>query len=114
TMPRPARNLRSKWDWVSNVAAANKADGQSALQHADQSIGKAEPFRHHPNHVSEQSLAQSRLFLLDAFECTGVELIKHACGFGLNGRAAGRAGDQAHFADRGVAAEAAHPRAASI
>src|ERR1700733_16118013 len=96
-MRPPGLNSPSKWVSVSNPAAAARSvpwaprgfiPFPSALQHPDDSVGKTQAFRHYRQHVSEQSLAQRRVFAPDGFESLRVKLVKDARGFGLNGGAA--------------------------
>ena len=80
----------------------------SALQDSDQPVGETEPRRKHFDDISEQGLAQCRLLLFDALKRFGIEDVKNACRFGLNGGAARAAGYQTHLADRGMSTQAAN------
>src|SRR6516225_12339223 len=105
-----ARVLMSHESWSTprNISGALLAGHALTLQHADQPIGEAQPLGQHLDHIRQQRLAQRRLLPLDLFKCFGIEHVENARRFGLNGRAARAVSYEAHLADRGVSAQAAH------
>src|SRR3984957_603735 len=49
----------------------------SALKHADHSARKAQPLRHHFDHVGEQGLTQRPVVGFDVIVGVGTELVQH-------------------------------------
>src|SRR6185369_3121350 len=71
-------------------------------------------FGHHGYEIGQQLLAERGIVDLERLELLRAQDVENARDFGLDGRAARRLRDETHLADRGVAAEAAHPRAAAF
>src|SRR6202049_1870797 len=83
-------------------------------QYRDHAIGEGQTFGHHRDEIGQQLLAERRIIGLDRFELIGAEHVESARDFGLDGCVAWRTRDQAHLADRRIAAEASHTRGAAL
>ncbi len=81
---------------------------QSPLQNAECAVSKIKALGQYRDDVAKESLAELWIIGLHSFVRGRRQLIEHACGLGLNGRAAHPMCDQTHFSDRRVSAEAAH------
>src|SRR5208282_1838612 len=68
----------------------------STLQDTDHTVGDAEPLSHYCDDVTEQGLAERRLFIFDFLVSVRSEFVEYAGGFSLNRCAARPLGDQAH------------------
>src|ERR1700686_877413 len=91
-----------------------KAGMNLPSQHRDHAVGKHQSLGHHGDEIGQEFLAEHRIFAFERLVLMRAQDIENARDLGLDSRAARRMRDQAHLADRGVAAEAAHPRDAAL
>jgi mannose-6-phosphate isomerase-like protein (cupin superfamily) len=80
----------------------------SVLQNANCTVCKTEPFSHHGNYISQQSVTQPGVLALDTLIGAGAELVKHANQLRLHRGATRLPRDEAHLTDRRVRPQAAH------